>query len=331
MSALPAQQFLFQHIREMLPEHASLADVIGTVLFLSTDSAYRRIRCETPLTLDETRMLCEHFNLSLDQLFHLGSNKVVFQNNRIDPSNYTFGMFLNGLQQQMDVIGRFNHKEIIYLTKDIPLFHSFYFRPLFAFRYFFWMKSVICDPSFARAVFTIDCLPPAIETAGLQLCKTYNQLTSIEIWNTECVNSIIAQVEFYYEAGYIRNASEVNNIYKSVIDSMLHLQKQAEYGAKFMINENPENKQVNFKLFHNTTVLGDNTILVNVDIGSTVFLNYDVLNYMHTSDKKFCTEMNEMLSSLMRRSTLISTENEKQRFRFFNILIDKIRSRKKNV
>src|SRR5207342_2697835 len=106
------------------------------------------------------------------------NNSVLFQNHRVDAKNYTFEKFLSGLQQQLNLVSQFKEKDIVYLTKDIPLFHSFYYKPLFAFRYFFWMKSIIFHPEFTNAVFTLDCLPAHIEEAGLNLCKTYNLLPS---------------------------------------------------------------------------------------------------------------------------------------------------------
>ena len=55
--------------------------------------------------------------------------------------------------KQMQYLDSFIHKEIIYLTKDMPLFHNFYYKPLIAFRYFFWMKTIIQHPDFTEREF----------------------------------------------------------------------------------------------------------------------------------------------------------------------------------
>ncbi len=44
MAGDSAQDFLFQRIREMIPQHVSLVDAISELLSVSSDSAYRRIR-----------------------------------------------------------------------------------------------------------------------------------------------------------------------------------------------------------------------------------------------------------------------------------------------
>jgi hypothetical protein len=326
-----AQDFLFQRIKEMLPQHVSMVDAVSDILHVSSDSAYRRIRGETPLVLEEAKELCDHFHLSLDQLLNLKSGFTLFQTERLHYKNYTFESYLAGILEQLKQVNNFIRKEIIYLTKDIPMFHNFSKDPLFAFRYFFWMKSILRHPDYENKRFTMDCLTPEIRKLGADIIQAYNTIPSTEIWNTECVNSIIFQVEYYKEAGFFTSKSDVKSIYDAAEETIWHLKDQAEYGCKFLPGENPLLKKNNFKFFYNRVTLGDNTILAITDSFKTVFLNYDVMNYMITRDEKFCNDTYEELQILMRRSTLISTTSEKQRNIFFNSLAGKIHDRKRNL
>jgi hypothetical protein len=104
-----------------------------------------------------------------------------------------------------------------------------------------------------------------------------------------------------------------------------------ENGCKFSPGENPQFKKSNFKFFYNRVMLGDNTILAITDHVKTVFLIFDVLNYMTTADDTFCNDTFQGLQNLMKRSTQISSVSEKQRNIFFNILIAKIQDRKKHL
>jgi hypothetical protein len=331
MATTTAQDYLFQRIKEMLPAHISMVDAISEILHVSNDSAYRRIRGETPLVLEEAKDLCDHFHLSLDQLLNLKSGFTLFQTERIHYKNYTFETYLNGILQQMKQVGNFMRKEIIYLTKDIPIFHNFMSEPLFAFRYFFWMKSILRHPDFETRHFTLDCLTPEIKKLGVDIIEAYNNIPSTEIWNTECVNSVIFQIEYYKDAGYFTNAEDVKKVYEAVEEVIYHLKDQAEFGCKFLPDENPQMKRNNFKFFYNRITLGDNTIMAVTDNIKTVFLNYDVMNYMITRDEKFCADTYEDLQMLIRRSTLISTTSEKHRNIFFNILSGKVQDRKRHL
>jgi hypothetical protein len=90
-------------------------------------------------------------------------------------------------------------------------------------------------------------------------------------------------------------------------------------------------KKTNFNFFYNRVVLGDTTILVKTGDTKTVYLNYDVLNYMVTRDVHFCNQCDEDLRNLMRKATFISDTSEKQRNIFFGILLAKIEDRQKKL
>ncbi|MEO7923247.1 MAG: helix-turn-helix domain-containing protein [Chitinophagaceae bacterium] len=331
MTTTLAQDFLFQRIKEMLPQHISMVDTVSEILNVSSDSAYRRIRGETPLVLEEAKQLCDHYHLSLDQLLSITSGTINFQNVRINLQTYKFEKYLADLIKQVQHFSSFIEKEIIYLTKDLPIFHNFYYQPLIAFRYFFWMKTLIQHPDFLNRHFDLNCVPPEIEALSRQLTEEYTRIPSTEICNTECINAAITQIEFYKESGYFTSTADIKTIYEALEQTMDHLKNQAEYGCKFMPGENPQLKKNNFKFFYNRVVLGDNTVMVVTDKIKTVFLNYDVLNYMTTRDEAFCDPCYRDLQNLMKRSTLISQTSEKQRNIFFNILHAKIKDRKRNL
>lgn len=324
MKEKPAQENLFQLIKGKLSSRETLIDVVSDLLHVSTDSAYRRIRGETPLLLDEAKLLCTHFDISLDRLFEMKSNAVVFNPILVNNNNYTFENYLSDLQKSLQYIASFKNKEIIYLSKDIPFFHYFSLKPLFAFRYFFWMKSILQHPDFINRSFSIDYLSPQMEKMAQEISKYYKTIPSTEIWNTEGINSFIAQVEYYKEAGYFESDDDAALLYDSLAEVVEHIRNQAQHGCKYLPGENPDLKANNYKLFYNHVVIGDNTILVTLDGKKVVYINYDVLNYMTTEDEDFCNETSDKMQTLMRRATILSNVSEKQRNIFFNTLLKKI-------
>lgn len=331
MSNYQSQEFLFQRIKELLPPDKSIVDFTAEVLHISSDSAYRRIRGETPIVLDEARELCSYFKLSLDHILNVQDGSTLFENVRVNTNNYSYEKYLRDLLKQMQYISSFIHKEIIYRTKDMSLFHNFYYEPLIAFRYFFWMNNIIEHPDFKKRNFEMNCVSPEIVALSRELSKAYNNIPSTEIWNTECVNAAISQIEFYKDSGYFSSAADIKMVYEALEETFIHLKHQAEYGCKFMPGENPQTRKNNFTFFYNRVVLGDNTIMVITDNVKTVFLNYDLLNYIKTRDENFCNYCHEDLLKLIKRSTIISETSEKQRNIFFGIMLNKINERKKNL
>jgi hypothetical protein len=318
------QEYLFQKIREKLSSTESLADVVAEKLFVSTDSAYRRIRGETPLILEEARTLCEAFSISLDEVIGAKQNSISFRFTQLNNTNNSFKKYLLEILENLKLIASAEEKQLIYLSKDIPIFYNFLYAPLFAFRYFFWMKSIMQHPDFVHAQFTLDVLPKDIQEIGTQVNQYYNQIPSTEIWNTECINSTISQIEYYREAGYFQTDHDVERIYASLRELIEHIRSRADLGSKFLPAEKAVAKKNNFQFFYNRLVLGENTIMAITNNKKTVYLSYDVLNYLVTQDELFCNETHEKLLTLIKRATMLSNTSEKQRNIFFNILLRKI-------
>ena len=331
MTKYQSQEFLFRRIKEILTPETSMVDSVASILHITTDSAYRRIRGETLLVLDEARELCNYFKLSLDHVLDAQEGSTLFQNVRVNTRNYTYDVYLKAILKQLNDISNANNKEIIYRTKDMPLFHNFYFEPLVAFRYFFWMKTIIQHPEFSGKDFTLNCVTREIIALSQEVSRLYNSIPSIEIWNTECINAAISQIEFYKDLGYFATASDIKLVYESLEETLFHLKNQVEHGGKFMPGESQEMKKRNFTFFYNRVVLGDNTIIVSTDNAKTVILNYDGLNYISTRDISFCNDCYEDLQNLIKRSTIISETSERQRNVFFGIMLNKISDRKKNL
>ncbi len=57
MENSPIQQALFSHIKGLVPANIAFVDAVAEVLDISNDSAYRRIRGEKPISLEEVRLL----------------------------------------------------------------------------------------------------------------------------------------------------------------------------------------------------------------------------------------------------------------------------------
>jgi hypothetical protein len=331
MSIPNIQDQLFNEIRNLLPAEKPIADEISALLNISIDSSYRRIRGETPLVLQEVAELCRHFHLSVEQMINPGTNHVLFNNYRVHNQHYPYMAYLQDLRKQFNALHAYSSKEVIYMSKDLPIFYNFYFRPLMTFRYFFWMKVQVLDPLFEHRFFDLNMLPASVEELSTELIRAYSSIPSTEMWNMESINSTISQIEFAKTSGFFTNQKDVSVIYDSLEATILHLQEQAEYGCKFIPGDQCLNGEQNLKFFFNRVILGDNTIMVIADDLKMAFINYGNLNYMQTSDTAFCTALYEDFENLKRRSTLISVSSEKQRNIFFNILLSKVRERKQNA
>jgi transcriptional regulator with XRE-family HTH domain len=319
------QLLFFQHIKSVLPAHMSFVDEVAEVLNISNDSAYRRIRGEKSISIDEMQQLAIHFNISIDQLLHLKSGSFIFSGELAGPGEYVFEKWLENIYNQLSLINSFNQKHLYYLAKDLPLMAQFIEPDLLAFKSFLWRRSILQYDNMRGMKFSFSDTKPEHLEMGKKIDGIYRQIPTTEIWNLESINSTIRQIEFYKEAKMFDSDDDVIKLYGAIVRIINHLEMQAESGLKFAIGSSPAGSGAAYNLLWNDLVLGDNTVMFEMDDRRITILNHSVINFIYTTDVRFNNYIFGMMQNLARRSTQLSRVGEKDRYRFFNRLRDKVK------
>ncbi|NBY41155.1 MAG: hypothetical protein EBQ66_09775 [Flavobacteriia bacterium] len=93
------QSQLFGLVKKQLNPEESLGFIVSDLLSISMDAAYRRIRLETPLTIQETKKLCTHYNISFDALIQLSEGNVLFNYTPLELYDFSLENYLEGILQ----------------------------------------------------------------------------------------------------------------------------------------------------------------------------------------------------------------------------------------
>lgn len=332
MNAASAQQLFFQHLKGKVSPHISIVDEIAELLDISNDSAYRRIRAEKPISFEEIRKLCMHYKVSLDQFLNLQNDAFIFNGRLGNHPDFGFDQWLQEVLRQYTFINGFEKKHIYFLLKDLPFNIHFQIPELAAFKFFVWMRCYLGFRGETGVKFSFDY--PGFDEhyqIGLQIVRIYNSIPTTEIWNTEGINTTIRQIEYYHEAGGIISTEQALILFEQLERLVTHIEKEAELGYKFKIDEEPGPGAAEYRLFNNELILGDNTLLAELGDVQVTFINHSFMHFMGTRDKLFNEAMFTNLNNLMQKSTLISTRDERERKRFFNCLRDEIQRRKNKI
>jgi BetR domain len=331
MNKPDVQQVFFQHIKSNLADHISLVDEVAEILNISNDSAYRRIRGEKPLTFEEINILCSHYRVSMDQLFHLKNDSFLFNGPLIQKDNFGFEMYLEHLLNQLNYFNSFEHREFYYLSKDLFIFHHFGFHELTVFKFFFWMKTILQYPFAGRDMIELDSIRESVFKIASKISDAYNKIPSVEIWNEESVNATIMQIDYYRQSKFFPSDEYAINVYKSLLDMINHVEREVEAGCKFAVNGKPSAASVSYKFYVNEFILGDNCSLAILNNTKVVYLNHSGLNIIMTKDPVFAEYNYQYFQNIMRKSTLMSNAGEKDRTRFFNSMREKVENKMKRI
>lgn len=331
MTAGELQQHLFKAIKTKIGESISMADEIAKLLDISTDSAYRRMRGEKTVTLDELQLLCSHYQVSLDQLMNVQAKGVVFQGQYLDKTNFRFEEYVTSMMQNMAYMNSFKEKRFYYLCKDLPIFHQYHIREIAAFKWFFYLKTYFQFPGFEKRKFKFSDHPDDLFELEKKVLDLYNQIPSIEIWNLENMNIFFRQIEFYRDGQVFESDKDVYILYEAIEKLWDHLEQQASLGYKFKYGDTEKKPIGEFKMYFNEVLLGDNNMLVELDGTKMSYISHTTINFMLTKDEVFNANMYNHIQNQMKRSTLISEVSEKERSRFFRLVREKITTRKKSL
>lgn len=315
---------LFRKIRDQIPDHVSLVDEIAEILEISNDSAYRRIRGEKQISLQEVQRLSNHFHFSVDDLTGSQVNTVTFKTNFLVEGDYSFTDWLKDLLSITLETGHADETEVIFILNELNIFHIIQIPEICAFKLFFWQKSNLDFPNFRDIRFSLDDVDPDLVAVLQEIVDNYVKVNTKEFTTKESLNSYLKQVLYYSEAGYFNSRNDALVLCEKLHELVDHQQKQAELGFKFPHGKPPAGEEGNFQLFYNDIILADNTILIKAGENRTSFLTSNAINLMYSHNREFFDYNYQWGRNLLAKSTPISGTAEKERNRFFLTLREQI-------
>lgn len=315
-----AQTVLMSRIKDSLPSNLSLVDEMADLLKVSNDSAYRRMRGETQLSIEELAAICKHFKISFDSFINNSDDKYVsFAHHQLGTHINTFKEYLQSIKNDLGQIMRFpeNSRQIQYAAEDIPVFQNFAHPFLTAFKIFYWNKSILNAKGFEDRKFDTEHVDKELIQIAADIYDLYSRIDSIEIWSDDTVNSTLKQVEFYWDAGAFKSKKDALLVCEELNLMFVRICKQAELNIKLDKDNKPASPQNNYALYHSDIMIGNNCVLTIMGEMKGAYISYHSFNAMLTTNAGFCNETDLWFKNLIRKSNLISGVAEKQRYRYF--------------
>jgi hypothetical protein len=309
------QEVFIKHLKQVIPSNVSLVDDIADLLKISNDSAYRRLRNETELSLDETYKICKHYRISIDSVFSNKNDSVTCNYIKLTDSTLNFEAYLTGILQQLLRLQKSEDAKIIYAAEEIPIFHSFFSKELAAFKLFYWQRSVLNVPEYQTKKFDWDSIPEKQLQLAHDIYQNYLKVPSTEIWTDETIQTTVKQIEYYFESGAFKDKEDTIVVLQELKKMMLAINRYSEHENK---SENNKLVVTPFSLYNSDLVIGTNCIHINVDHTAYSYISFNTMNSLTTSNQQFCEEIEHWMKNLIKKSTLISGIAEKQRFQFFS-------------
>lgn len=319
------QQNFFSIIKRLNHPHISFVHSISELLGISYDSAYRRIRGDKPLVLEELMILSAHFHISIDQLLNFNFTKVHFEPISFGQTQESFLNWLDFMLKELRLVQSSSRKDVIYSARDLPIFYYFDFPDLIAFKFFLWQRMLVDSNTASEPLFDASCsIKPELADIGNRILSTYVLTPSTELWNFETFNGILHQLEYAWFSGFFMDKDSALQLCKSLDTFFHHMQKQVSMGVKYRLGSDPSGRELNYNVYLSEIFLSDNMVLIGTDHTKCTIIAYTTLNLLKTDDPSFYQLVGHSWRTLMNSATLISTTSAKERNHFFTMLHDRM-------
>ncbi|MDR1436658.1 MAG: hypothetical protein LBI65_00925 [Candidatus Symbiothrix sp.] len=312
---METQKFFFEIVKNRLSPNLRLADVVGDVLSVGSDSAYRRIRGEKELTLNETAKLCRYFDISLDSVINLRSDNIPFKYTPLDLKDMNnYYTYMKGLAALFDSIAKSGEKEICFMAIDIPVAHFTPFLELTLFKIYTWFQSINnLQVTYDRFVSGLDI--PFLVDIYAAIDNAYKQIPSTEIWTNSTLDPLLHLIDYYFDMNCFEKKETADLIGYQLYRLIENMEKYAGKEEKA--------KAIPFRMYLSPIDLMNDFMISKRDGITVTSIKLYTINGIFTSNEFFCSEVEKWMQNTVSKSLRLSGASEKERYKFFQNLKNK--------
>jgi len=296
------QELLLKEIRKQLSSSASLNDEISAILNSSYDAAHRRVSGKSKFSIDETLLLANHFNISLDKLF-LKNDKVIVEKTIEITSLKDMLSYFKKSAERIEQLATNEKATLYYSAKDIPLFYFMDGTIMSKFKAYVWLT--LLNPNQSNVSFENFVIDESFMEHTQKLKKIYEKVTVKEVWNDTTINSSLQQILYFYESGLLN--------FKSATALYLDLKRILN-----LIKDKSNKSNSNYSIYYNELILLNNNMLIETEEKLTMFIPYTLLGYFITDNKESCKNVHEFFNQQILNSKALNQSGIKEQNLFFN-------------
>lgn len=314
---LDYQAKLFEVIKNRIDGSESLGNVLSEVLSISTDAVYRRYRGETLFTIYEIQKISEHFNISMDMIFGISKNQVLFEYQPL--TNYDFNMevYLESLLFGLKRMKNQGNPSLIMTVNNTPFFQLLNFPYLVRFKLYFWAKTHLQVKEYVNKKFKHERFSDKAFQLGKEVLQCYNSIPSKELVDPELLRGFAREIYYYYSAQQFEDPSYAIWLYDELIKFIGHLKDQCAQGKKFIFGTQAPAEGNSFEVYHNETLNAVTSIFYNTNESKGLYMAHNFMNSLHSTDKEYVSDSKMIIDKIISQSSKISVTNEKERNHYF--------------
>lgn len=301
------QARFFSTIRDKYFGDEKLALQVADITDVTRSTAYKKMRCESPLSSRDYMLLAQHFGISLDALILPAETDFLVRRQNYIRSERDLITYLTRTAEELRRLSSVPH-DFYYAARDLPVFLFFQNETLMRFKIALWLSELSDNDKEFKNYYHI------ISRELAEACKvfsdSYHTLKRFEIWSPDTMKNLANQINYYEELGLL-SANEASEIRRSVVellDYVCNEMKQHEGDANS-----------SWSIYEVDYLLMSNNGLVITPKKTVAYISYSGINYLRVEQYDFCKDLE--VSFLKQKANATSlVASRKSRVLFFQKL-----------
>jgi hypothetical protein len=319
------QAEIFEIIKRKIQGIDSLGNAVGDILCISQDAVYRRFRGDTLLTIYEIEKLAKHFDFSIDALFEMNKNKIVFDFQAFSAYDFSMDSYLQNMLDSVVSLKQQKNPQLTIAINNTPFLQLLNFPHLVRFKLFFWAKTHLQIDELKDQLFQHEKISDQTFAIGKEVLRVYDSIPSKEIYDPELLRGFTREIYYYFNAQHFQEPEYALYLLGTLDKFVDHLKDQASQGKKFLYGTQAPASG------NNETLNATTTIHYKSDDYSGLFIAHNIMNTLHTTDEVYVSDSESVLLKQIANSSMISTVNEKDRNNYFSQVKSMINGYRKKI
>jgi hypothetical protein len=225
---------------------------------------------------------------------------------------------MENLSDLFDNISKSREKEIYFMALDVPVAHFTPFLDLTFFKIYSWFRSINkLQITYDEFVSQLDI--PRLSTIYEKIGNAYNQIPSTEIWTKNTIEPILRLLDYYSDLNCFEKKETLPHLCHQILQMVENIEK-------YTLKEEKEykGKSASFRIYLSPLDIMNDFMIAKHDGINVTSIKLYTINGIFTSNEYFCSEVEKWMSDTIRKSLFLSGASDRERFRFFQEIKNKI-------
>ncbi len=302
---------LISILKQKTPPGENAVNILTDIIPLSKEAAYRRLRGDIPLSLEEAVRICQKFNISLDLLMNVQqANKYSFNLHALFETDGIENYYLM-MKQSLDKLSETVKDPTInaqytFVRNIMPELFVFKYDSIIKIFLFRWLYQII-PGHFPQKM--IDIKPPQKLIEVMRQFSVMSQRISASlIIDSVAFTDFIRDITYWRELNMV-SEEEISQLKKDVLAALKEMEMAASEG-KFKSG-------YPFTLYVSHILIDSSYTLFKIPDYEVCSVNIYGLNCLTCTNPKVLANQEVWMDYLIRNSTLVSKSGKLTRIEYF--------------